>query len=58
MLTKCDLRDHPATEVYVTGTFDDWAKTAKLEKKEGTRFEKTVELPHSDRKIYYKASKN
>ncbi|MCJ1247682.1 hypothetical protein MMC30_004897 [Trapelia coarctata] len=46
--------DHPATEVYVTGTFDAWAKSVKLEKKEGNLHEKLVELPHADEKIYYK----
>lgn len=37
-------RDHPADEVYVTGTFDDWAKSVKLEKEDGV-FVKQVELP-------------
>ena len=46
-------RDHPASEVYVTGTFDDWAKSVKLEKK-GDFFEKLVELPQAAEKIYYK----
>jgi hypothetical protein len=50
------FRDHPATAVTVTGTFDNWGETAKLEKKEGSRFEKTVELPESSEKIFYKAS--
>ncbi|KAL2047778.1 hypothetical protein ABVK25_011328 [Lepraria finkii] len=45
--------EHPASEVYVTGTFDDWAKSVKLEKK-GDYFEKLVELPLSKEKIYYK----
>ncbi|KAL9577141.1 MAG: hypothetical protein Q9203_007569, partial [Teloschistes exilis] len=36
--------DHPADEVYVTGTFDDWAKSVKLEKEDGV-FVKQVELP-------------
>ncbi|KAI9813316.1 MAG: hypothetical protein M1827_004258 [Pycnora praestabilis] len=44
---------HPASEVYVTGTFDDWAKSVKLEKK-GDVFEKLVELPEAEDKIYYK----
>lgn len=47
------IRDHPATEVYVTGTFDDWAKSVKLEKK-GEIFEKLVDLPLATQKIYYK----
>ncbi|KAL8651917.1 MAG: hypothetical protein Q9226_004488 [Calogaya cf. arnoldii] len=38
--------DRPAGEVYVTGTFDDWAKSVKLDKvKEGDEFAKRVELP-------------
>ena len=37
----------------MTGTFDDWAKSVKLEKK-GDYFEKLVELPLSKEKIYYK----
>ena len=47
------LRHHPAQEVYVTGTFDDWAKSVKLENK-GEHFEKLVELPLSKEKIFYK----
>jgi len=47
-------RDHPADEVYVTGTFDDWAKSVKLEKKDGNLHEKLVELPQATEKIYYK----
>ncbi|KAF2748301.1 carbohydrate-binding module family 48 protein [Sporormia fimetaria CBS 119925] len=35
---------HPANEVIVTGTFDNWLKTVKLEKENGV-FQKTVELP-------------
>lgn len=49
-----DIRDHAATEVYVTGTFDDWARSVKLEKKDGNRFEKLVELPQAEENIYYK----
>ena len=47
------FRHHPADEVYVTGTFDDWAKSVKLENK-GEHFEKLVELPLSNEKIFYK----
>ncbi|KAK0660547.1 Cruciform DNA-recognizing protein 1 [Lasiodiplodia hormozganensis] len=43
----------PATDVYVTGTFDDWAKTVQLDHKDG-RFEKTVPLPKNDEKVLYK----
>ncbi|EED23914.1 conserved hypothetical protein [Talaromyces stipitatus ATCC 10500] len=42
-----------ATEVYVTGTFDDWGKTVRLEKN-GDVFEKEVHLPTIDGKIQYK----
>lgn len=45
-------RGHPANEVYVTGTFDNWSKSVQLEKK-GDIFEKTVTLP-TDKKISYK----
>jgi hypothetical protein len=36
----------------VTGTFDDWRKTVKLEKEDGV-FKKTVELPktHTQYKV-------
>jgi hypothetical protein len=37
----------------VTGTFDDWAKTEKMEKVDG-HFEKLVQLSKIDEKIYYK----
>jgi hypothetical protein len=47
-------RDHPASdEVYVTGTFDDWKKTEKLDKVDG-RYEKLVKLSDASQKIYYK----
>ncbi|KAI0974186.1 hypothetical protein F4678DRAFT_424938 [Xylaria arbuscula] len=45
--------DHPANEVYVTGTFDDWKKTEKLEKV-GDSFVKTVAIPDTSSKIFYK----
>lgn len=45
--------DHPASEVYVTGTFDDWSKSEKLIKN-GDSFEKDVTLPSAAEKIYYK----
>ncbi|WQF88942.1 Putative AMP-activated kinase, glycogen-binding protein [Colletotrichum destructivum] len=44
---------HPAEEVYVTGTFDNWTKSEKLDKV-GNSFEKTVTLPNASEKIYYK----
>ena len=37
----------------MTGTFDDWAKSVKLDNK-GEHFEKLVELPLSNEKIFYK----
>lgn len=46
-------RAHPAEEVYVTGTFDNWSKSEKMTKG-GDAFEKTVELPDTSEKIYYK----
>lgn len=46
-------RNHPAKDVYVTGTFDDWSKSVELDRK-GDHFEKLVELPVADKKIYYK----
>jgi len=47
-------RPHPdASDVHVTGTFDDWGKTAQLEKV-GDIWEKEVELPSADDKILYK----
>ncbi|PYH43550.1 carbohydrate-binding module family 48 protein [Aspergillus saccharolyticus JOP 1030-1] len=42
-----------ANEVYVTGTFDDWGKTVRLDRN-GDVFEKEVELPASEEKIQYK----
>jgi hypothetical protein len=39
--------------VYVTGTFDDWGKTIKLDKV-GDVFEKQVQLPKADEKVYFK----
>ncbi|KAF8865036.1 hypothetical protein BDZ45DRAFT_568536, partial [Acephala macrosclerotiorum] len=45
--------DHPASEVYVTGTFDNWEKTEKLIKT-GDTFAKDVTLPSAAEKIYYK----
>ncbi|KAF2163832.1 carbohydrate-binding module family 48 protein [Zasmidium cellare ATCC 36951] len=45
--------EHPAEEVYVTGTFDDWSKTVQLDKKD-TIFEKTVNLKPTTEKILYK----
>jgi hypothetical protein len=40
----------------VTGTFDDWGKTVKLDKGTGPRHEKFVQLPKADEKILYKVS--
>lgn len=46
-------RDHPASDVYVTGTFDNWSKSEKLIKT-GDHFAKDVTLPDASEKIYYK----
>ncbi|KAJ5892041.1 uncharacterized protein N7473_008269 [Penicillium subrubescens] len=43
---------HSANEVFVTGTFDDWGKTVKLDRV-GDIFSKEVALP-ADKKIQYK----
>ncbi|PPJ54806.1 hypothetical protein CBER1_04069 [Cercospora berteroae] len=43
---------HPADEVYVTGTFDNWSKSVKLDKKDQLH-EKLVNLPSTE-KVYYK----
>lgn len=37
----------------MTGTFDDWAKSVKLDH-DGTTWQKTVALSPSADKIYYK----
>ncbi|KAI5794585.1 hypothetical protein FPQ18DRAFT_156046 [Pyronema domesticum] len=44
--------DRPATEVYVTGSFDNWSRSTKLEK-DGDVFIKRVELP-TDKNVTYK----
>lgn len=49
-----DVRDQAATEVYVTGSFDDWARSVKLDKKGENRFEKLVEFSQAEENIYYK----
>lgn len=51
-LRLLNSREHSANQVYVTGTFDDWMKTIKLEKEDGV-FKKTVELPktHTQYKV-------
>jgi uncharacterized protein YciU (UPF0263 family) len=56
LLCVFQRRKRPATEVYVTGTFDDWAKSVRLEKKKEDLFEKLVQLPETEEKIYYKVS--
>ncbi|TGO85750.1 hypothetical protein BPOR_0367g00020 [Botrytis porri] len=45
--------EHPAEEVYVTGTFDNWSKSEKLVKT-GDVFSKDVQLANAGEKIYYK----
>ncbi|EME83230.1 carbohydrate-binding module family 48 protein [Pseudocercospora fijiensis CIRAD86] len=44
---------HRNDVVYVTGTFDNWSKSVKLDKKDQVH-EKRVNLPQTDGKIYYK----
>ena len=54
VLIDLKYRPHPdAKDVHVTGTFDDWGKTEQLNKV-GDFFEKEVNLPSADEKIYYK----
>ncbi len=53
LTTAAFSRTHPANEVYVTGDFDSWKQSAKLDKV-GDVFEKTVALPDLSKKIYYK----
>lgn len=43
---------YPGTEVYVTGTFDNWAQSVKLDLTDNG-FSKKVELPDNE-KIHYK----
>ena len=52
--TNIRRRDHPAEEVYATGTFDNWSKSLKLDKTVNNTFEKTLALPHTGEKIFYK----
>ena len=47
---------HGGSEVYVTGTFDNWAKSQKLNKTDHG-FEKHVRLEKIDEKILYKVRK-
>lgn len=42
-----------AEEVYVTGTFDNWSKSAKLEKSASGVLEKEIVVPMNE-KITYK----
>ncbi|KAL4945201.1 hypothetical protein BDV06DRAFT_185488 [Aspergillus oleicola] len=44
---------YPAKEVFVTGTFDDWGKTIKLDQK-GDIFEKEVHFPVAGEKVHFK----
>ncbi|KAG9673366.1 hypothetical protein KCU99_g6285, partial [Aureobasidium melanogenum] len=44
---------HPAQEVYVTGDFDNWSKSVKLDK-HGDSFRKTITLPGEESRIHYK----
>lgn len=54
MLMRFTRRPYPeAEDVYVTGTFDDWGQTEKLNRV-GETFEKEVNLPDASVKILYK----
>lgn len=44
---------HPAGEVYITGTFDQWKGTIKLHKDESGQFKVFVDLGDAER-VYYK----
>lgn len=46
-------RPYNANEVFVTGNFDDWGKTVRLDRV-GDIFSKRVSLP-TDKRIHYKA---
>jgi len=46
-----------AEDVYVTGTFDSWSKSIKLEKSPSGVLEKEVTVPLSE-KITYKVRKS
>lgn len=48
-------RPYNANEVFVTGTFDDWGKTVRLDRT-GDVFEKEVRLPAIGDKVHYKVS--
>jgi hypothetical protein len=46
-------RPYNANEVFVTGTFDDWGKTIKLDRN-GDVFEKDVHFPVESDKVHFK----
>ena len=46
-------RPYPASDVHVTGTFDDWGKSEQLNKV-GEHWEKVVTLSSAEKKILYK----
>jgi hypothetical protein len=48
-------RPHPGDEVYVTGDFDDWSKSHRLEKV-GESLQVTVTFPDDVGKLLYKVS--
>jgi hypothetical protein len=54
--SRCVSREHPAEEVFVTGTFDNWTKSVRLEKV-GDVFEKEVEFGPDTEKIFYKVGR-
>lgn len=48
------IRPHPANEVCVTGTFDNWSRSIRLEKGADGAFSKEVDLPDTHDKLQYK----
>lgn len=52
-LLASSSRPYSANEVFVTGTFDDWGKTVKLDRV-GDIFTKEVSVP-TGKRIHYKA---
>jgi len=44
---------HEASQVFVTGTFDNWSQSVRLDRT-ATAHEKEVQLPKTDEKILYK----
>lgn len=54
MLKRVTCRPYNASEVFVTGTFDDWGKTVKLDRVGDTFLKKVTISPVQ--KVHYKVS--